>query len=421
MSNPTFSRLANTLIGSEIVKLGGIIKEKIRQGQHIYNYTIGDFDSSIFPIPDVLREEIIRAYQEGYTTYPAADGEADLRTAVAAFLKRKEGLDYSIDEILISNGGRPLIYAIFRSIVDKGDKVIYPLPSWNNNHYTHFTEGIHVQIEANKENNFMPTAEQIKPHLKGATLLAICSPLNPTGTVFSKSDLEAICDLVIEENNSRAENEKKLYVMYDQIYWTLTYGTTKHYNPVELRPEMKAYTIFVDGISKALAATGVRVGWTMGPKALMEKIKAINSHIGSWAPMAEQKAVAAFLRNESAVDAYLSGFKDEIEFRLNHLYHGFIQLKEEGFSVDAIAPQAAIYLTVQANLRGRKTSDGHILETQEDVTNYILNEARLAMVPFSSFGASRENSWYRISVGCAKKDELGSVIEQLRNALVKLN
>ena len=416
-----YSKLAETLISSEIVKLGGIIKEKIKAGESIYNYTIGDFDSTQFPIPEALKQGIIKAYNEGYTTYPSAEGEADLRDAVAKFLSKREGLNYTPAEILISNGGRPLIYAIFRSIVDKGDKVIYPVPSWNNNHYTHFNEGEHVVVAATKENNFMPTAEQIRPHVKGATLIALCSPLNPTGTVFSKEELTAICDLVLEENKSRKEDDKMLFIMYDQIYWTLTYGSVEHYNPVSLRPEMKAYTVFVDGISKAFAATGVRVGWSMGPESLISKMKAINSHVGSWAPMAEQKAVAQFLQQEEELENYFNFFKKEVEFRLTSLHNGFKQLQAEGYNVDAIAPQAAIYLTVQVDLVGKKTAEGKLLNVQSDVTEYLLNEAKLAMVPFGIFGADRESSWYRLSVGCCKKEDIPEVIAKLRLALEKLN
>lgn len=421
MGSNKFSQLAETLISSEIVKLGGIIKEKIKAGEQIYNYTIGDFDSSIFPIPVDLRNEIIKAYEQGFTTYPAADGELELRSAISTFIQRNQGIQYSPNEILISNGGRPLIYSIFRCLVDKNDKVIYPVPSWNNNHYTHFTDGQHVQIQALKENNFMPTSAQIAEHIKGARLLAICSPLNPTGTVFGKEELEAICDLVIEENKSRAEGEKKLYVMYDQIYNTLTYGETKHYDPVSLRPEMKAYTVYVDGISKAFAATGVRVGWSMGPQDLIAKMKGLNSHVGSWAPMAEQKAVARYLQNESAVHDYLTHFKTKVSERLTGLYDGFMQLKSEGFSVDAIFPQAAIYLTVQINLVGKKTAEGNNIDNQEAVTEYILNEAKLALVPFGFFGAERESNWYRLSVGCCKIEDIEDVISKLREALKRLN
>ena len=419
MNEPKLSTLAQTLIGSEIVKLGGIIKDKISKGEQIYNYTIGDFDSSEFPIPDLLREEIKKAYNEGYTTYPIADGEADLRKAVAGFLKNKQKLDIDISEILIAAGGRPLIYAAFRAIVDKGDKVIYPVPSWNNNHYTHFTEGEHIKIETLQENNYMPTAEQIGMHLEGATLIALCSPLNPTGTVFKKQDLLHICDLIIAENERRNEGEKKLYLLYDQIYCTLTFGDTQHFDPITLRPKMKEYTVFIDGISKAFAATGVRVGWSFGPKHLIAKMKAINSHVGAWAPMAEQKAVAKFLVQQEVVDVYLLNFKKEIDFRLRSIYDGFIALKKDGFAVDAIYPQAAIYLTVKIDLVGKSFNEAK-LENQSDVTEYILNEAKLAMVPFSSFGAKAESSWYRISVGCVKKGDIEDVLINLKTALKKL-
>lgn len=421
MPSNRLSQLSETLIGSEIVKLGNEIKEKIKQGNKIYNFTIGDFDSAIFPIPAELESEIIKAFKEGYTTYPAAEGIIELRESVAKFLLEREGLDYKTNEILIAAGGRPLIYGAYRAIVDKGDKVIYPVPSWNNNHYVHFTEGEHVMIETKKENNFMPTAAEIKPHIKGASLLAVCSPLNPTGTTFPKEELEAICDLVIEENKRRGADEKKMYLLYDQIYWTLTYGETKHYNPVSLRPEMKEYTIFIDGISKAFAATGVRVGWSMGPAHLIAKMKAINSHVGAWSPMAEQNATAEYLKQNAAIDKYFAHFKAEVAERLNRIYEGFIQLKKEGFAVDAVSPQAAIYLTIQIDLVGKAIADGKKLTTQADVTSYLLDEAKLAIVPFSCFGAPADSTWYRLSVGTCKKEEIDEMLQKLKDALKRLS
>ena len=421
MPSERLSQLAETLIGSEIVKLGADIKEKIKQGDKIYNFTIGDFDSTIFPIPAELQKEIITALNQFRTNYPPAEGIAELREAVAQFLFQREGLEYKTNEILIAAGGRPLIYTAYRAIVDKGEKVIYPVPSWNNNHYVHFTEGEHVIIETKQTNNFMPTAEEIKPHIKGASLIAVCSPLNPTGTTFKKEDLEAICDLVIEENQQRGVNEKKLYLLYDQIYWTLTYGSTRHYNPVSLRPAMKEYTIFIDGISKAFAATGVRVGWSMGPANLIAKMKAINSHVGAWSPMAEQHATASYLKQAAAIDQYFFNFKDEIAERLNNIYEGFIQLKSSGYSVDAIAPQAAIYLTIQINLVGKKSLSGKVLQKQTDVTAYLLDEAKLAVVPFSAFGASADSSWYRLSVGTCKKEEIDDMLQKLKDALRRLS
>ncbi len=265
--------LAETLIGSEIVKLGGEIREKIRKGEKIYNFTVGDFDPAIFPIPKELEDSIVDAYRQHFTNYPAAEGNLDLRESIAVFLKDREELTYGTDEILVSSGGRPLIYSLFRTLIDEGDKVIYAVPSWNNNHYTHLNGGVHVVIEATAENNFMPTADALRPHVKDATLICLCSPQNPTGTTISKKDLSAICELVLEENTRRGEGEKKLYVLYDQMYWQLTYGKIQHYNPVSLYPAMREYTVFVDAISKAFAATGVRVGWSFGPAAIIGKIE----------------------------------------------------------------------------------------------------------------------------------------------------
>ncbi len=420
MPSSKLSQLAETLIGSEIVKLGADIKAKMAQGDKIYNFTIGDFDSSIFPIPQEFENEIIDAYKKRNTTYPPADGILELRNAVAEFIQKREDISFANDEILIAAGGRPLIYAAYRAIVDKGDKVIYPVPSWNNNHYVHFTEGEHILIESKRENNFMPTALEIKPHLMGASLLALCSPLNPTGTTFSEEELSAICDLVIAENEKRGDDEKKLYLLYDQIYWTLTYGKTQHYNPVSLRPKMKEYTIFIDGISKSFAATGVRVGWALGPANLINKMKAINSHLGAWAPMAEQKATANYLSQTQAVDNYFMYFKAEIAERLQRIYEGFQQLKVAGFSVDAVAPQAAIYLTIQIDLTGKIKPDGKKLTDQKEVTDYLLNEARLAIVPFTAFGASANSSWYRLSVGTCKKEDIDEMLAKLRESLEKL-
>jgi aspartate aminotransferase len=415
------SYLAETLIGSEIVRLGGEIREKIRSGEKIYNFTVGDFDPQIFPIPRQLENEIIEAYRQHFTNYPAAEGNPDLREAISEFLKQREELDYHPSEILVACGGRPLIYALFRSIVDKGDKVIYAVPSWNNNHYTHLTNGDHVVVETTPENHFMPSAEDIAPHIKGATLICLCSPQNPTGTTISKKDLTSICQMVVEENASRSEHAKKLYMMYDQMYWHLTYGDIRHYNPISVNPEMRPFTVFIDAISKVFAATGVRVGWAFGPTEIINKMKSILGHIGAWAPMAEQKATARFLQQREAIDKYLTHFKSGINERLNKIYAAFMELKNEGFCVDAIAPQAAIYLTIKIDLAGKTTASGEKLSSQKDVTSYILNEARLAVVPFSAFGAHKNSPWYRLSVGTCHAEDIPEMTDQLRKAMQKLH
>jgi aspartate aminotransferase len=413
------SHLSQTLIGSEIVKLGGEIKERIRQGETIYNFTVGDFDPQIFPIPQELEDAIVEAYRQHFTNYPLGEGNLDLREAISTWAKEFQGLDYGVDEILVASGGRPLIYALYRAICDKGDKVIYAVPSWNNNHYTHFVEGEHVIVEALAENNFMPTAADLEPHIADAVFLSLCSPQNPTGTTFSADGLKAICDLIVAENERRTDGQKKLYLMYDQMYWQLTYGEISHVDPVSLHPGMRPYTVYIDAVSKVFAATGVRVGWSFGPAVILNKMKAILSHVGAWAPMAEQKGVASYLKQTNAIRAYLTRFKSEVEERLRGIYTGIIELKEAGLPVDAVAPEAAIYLTIKIEGVGKKAGDT-LLQTQADVTSYILNNAGLAVVPFYAFGAHKSSPWYRLSVGTCRKEEIGKMIARLKSALEAL-
>jgi aspartate aminotransferase len=415
------SKLAENIIGSEIIKLAAEVNEKIKQGEKIYNLTIGDFNPKQFPIPAELKQYIVDEYFADQTNYPAADGMLELRNAVSNLLKERGGLNYKNDEILIAGGARPVIYSIFRTIVDPGDTVIFAVPSWNNNHYTYLNDAKPVVIEAKPENNFMPRAEDIKPHIKEASLLALCSPQNPTGTVFSKESLEEICDMVLAENIRRGSGQKPLYVMYDQIYWALTHGNTKHYDPVSLRPEMRNYTIYVDGISKSLAATGVRVGWSMGPKRIIDKMKAVLTHVGAWAPKAEQMATAKYLGDLNLYDAFMVEQKKRISDRLEGFYKGFAELEKEGYGVHAIAPQAAIYLTIQFNLKGKKTEAGKTIENTADMTRYILDEAKIAVVPFYAFGADKDSSWYRLSVGTCSMQDVSDAIASLRNALKKLS
>jgi aspartate aminotransferase len=415
------SHMAENLIGSEIIKLAGEIKERISKGERIYNFTIGDFDPSIFPIPGELKQLIIEAYMANETNYPAADGMVELRREIKRNTRIWQGLEYAENELLVAGGARPLIYAIFQALVDPGDTVVFPVPSWNNNHYTHLSHAHQVFVETTPANNFMPTADELREHLKGAHLLALCSPLNPTGTVFGEQQLAEICDLVLEENARRGSDEKPLYVMYDQIYWQLTYGNTKHFDPVNLRAEMRPYTIYIDGMSKSFAATGVRIGWAFGPAYVIDKMKSILGHVGAWSPKAEQIAASQYLKQDQAVSVFMDDFKRAIRIRLQGFYDGIQMLKSKGFAVDAIAPMAAIYLTVQFDLKGKRRPDGQLIESTTDITLYLLNEAHLAVVPFNAFGADKESTWYRLSVGTASLEDVQQSIHHLEIALSKLS
>ena len=415
------SKTAQELIPSGIRKISDKVNERIEKGEKIFNLTIGDFSPKVFPIPSVLKEEIKKAYDEAQTNYPPSDGVAGLREAVSKYIKERGGFNYGKDEIVIGSGARPLTYTLMKALVNPGEKIIYPAPSWNNNCYVQLIDAVPVTVLTKFENNFVPTADEIKPYISDAALIALNSPQNPSGTVFTKDELKKVLDLIVDENKKRAkENRKPLYVFYDMIYWILVYGDTKHYNPVELNPEIRDYIIFIDGISKCFAATGVRLGWAFGPKPIIKKISAILAHIGAWSPKPEQVATGRFLMNTSAVDEFFDDFKNELFTRLNTFYEGIMKIKDSGYDVDAIYPQGALYLTVKLNLIGKKTADGKVLNSIDDVLGYILEEGKIALVPFYAFGADKDSPWFRLSVGTCSKEEAKEAILILKKSISKL-
>jgi aspartate aminotransferase len=417
---PPVSSMAQGLIGSEILKIAADIRAMVAEGHSICNLTVGDFNPKYFPIPRELRTSIESALDAGETNYPPSDGMLQLRKAVKSFYERRLGLDYPIESFIITAGARPAIYASYTTLIEEGDKVVYPIPSWNNNHYCHLSRATYDTAICRAEDAFLPTREVLDGKLQDAKLLSLCSPLNPGGTAFSREALEGICDLVLDENDRRDSGDRPLFIMYDQVYWMLTFGETVHYNPVSLRPALGANTIFVDGISKAFAATGVRVGWAVAAPDVAHRMSNILGHIGAWAPRAEQLATAALLLNDDAIEGYHATMIGETEARLNLLYNGIRDLREHGFPADAIPPMGAIYLTAQFNLIGRKTRSGTVLKTNEAIRKYLLEEAQLALVPFQAFGSEENTGWFRLSVGAVSMEEIEKMLPRLRNALENL-
>ncbi len=412
--------MAGGLIGSEILKIAADIRAAVAAGARVTNLTVGDFSPKEFRIPQALEQAITRAYASGETNYPPSDGVPALREAVARLYAEELGLAYPTSSVLIAGGGRPLIYAAYRALVDEGDRVVYPVPSWNNNHYVHMTDAVGVPVVCTHETAFLPTRELLAPAIRGARLLALCSPLNPTGTLFDAATLTGICDLVLEENARRDPGERPLYLLFDQIYWTLTFGDERHFTPVGLRPEMARYTVFVDGVSKSFAATGVRVGWTAGPPDVIERMAGLLGHVGAWAPRPEQVAVAEWLSDRAGIAAYQATFKSGVETRLRTLYQGIEAMRAEGLPVRAIPPRAAIYLTAQFDLLGKRTPDGRVLVSSEDIRHYLLEACGMAVVPFQAFGATDESGWCRLSVGAVSNEAIEALLPRLRTALQSL-
>ena len=413
--------MAGALIGSEILKIAGDIRALVAGGREICNLTVGDFDPKQFPIPARLAQGIVEALEKGETNYPPSDGIAPLRQAVAEFYARELGLRYPVESVLIAGGARPLLYVIYRTVLDPGDRVVYPVPSWNNNHYAHLADAESVPIVCQREHLFLPTEDEIAPHLEGARLLSLNSPLNPAGTAISKERLRAIGELVLAENRKREKSgARPLYLLYDHIYWMLCTEGTEHVTPPGLDPALARYTIFVDGISKAFAATGVRVGWGVGPVDVMERMSAVLGHVGAWAPRAEQVATAKLLADPAGIAEYHARFRAEVGARLARLANGLQAMKAKGLDVDCLPPMGGIYLTARFHPFGKKTSAGATLRTSEEIRKHLLEAAGFAIVPFSAFGVPGDEGWFRLSVGAVGLEAIDAALPRVEKALAAL-
>jgi aspartate aminotransferase len=414
------SALARGVTGSEILRIAAEIRALKAKGADVCNLTVGDFDPAYFPAAPELIEGTRRALAEGHTNYPPSDGVLALREAVARFYARELGLSYPVESVLVAGGARPLLYGAFRTLVDPGDIVVYPVPSWNNNHYAYLSGARAVELPVSAADNFFPTAAQIRPHLGEARILVLNSPLNPTGTVIDRDELRRIAALVVEENGRRRrEGARPLWLVFDQVYWTLTFGGVKHATPVELVPEVAPYTLLLDALSKAACATGMRVGWGVMPPAVRRRMADVLGHVGAWAPKAEQVATAAFLDAPGALSAFQATMKARVRERLDALHEGFQAMARDGLPVEVIAPQGAIYLSVRFDLFG-SAAQGRAVSTNEDVRRLLLEAAGLAIVPFQAFGQKGDTGWFRLSVGAVSLPEIAAALPRLRDLLTRL-
>jgi aspartate aminotransferase len=412
------SAMARGLVGSEILKIAAEIRGLQAAGRAVCDLTVGDFSPAQFPLAGDLKRAIHAALDRGESNYPPAQGVPALREAVRRLYSRELGLDYPVESVLVTGGARPGIYGTYRTLCDPGDRVVYPVPSWNNNHYCHMVGAVGVPVACRAEDRFLPAAAALRAALPGARLVALNSPLNPTGTAIDEATLGAVCDAVLEENGRReASRERPLYLLYDQVYWMLRFGGTPHVTPPELRPEMARYTVFVDGVSKGFAATGLRVGWVVGPVDVMGRMSAALGHVGAWAPRAEQVACAEVLGDPAGVAAFHAGYLHKLQSRLERLHRGLQELKASGLPVDSLAPMGAIYLAARLHPLGRRTPEGATLRTSEDVRRYLLEAAGIGLVPFQAFGAQDDAGWFRMSVGAVGEPEIDAALPRLAAAL----
>ncbi len=398
--------------GSMILGIAQQVAELSKAGREIANFTVGDFKPGQFGIPPELAAKITEHVRAGHTNYPPADGIPELRSAISDFYADRLGLDYGADGVCVGSGARPPIYASWQLFTQPGDKTVSFLPMWNVGYYAHLFRTQHTFVPTTAEDNFFPTVAQAAEAMRGARLVIINSPLNPTGTAIAPDVMKGIAEALVEENRGR---DVPCMLVYDQVYWMLRAEGTTHANPVALVPECAPYVVHIDAISKSLAATGLRLGWGVMPPYIQAKMKALIGHMGAWAPRPEQMATAWFLRHPERVDAYMHDMNAAVTARLDRLYRGIRSMREEGLPVDAIAPQGAIYLSFRVDIVGRPG-----FPDNDSVVDLLLEKAGVAVVPFQAFDLPDESGWFRMSVGAVGLDDIDGALERIRGVVAAI-
>jgi len=413
---------AYTMLGSRILGIASQVRAMQAQGVEICNLTVGDFSPAHFRIPEDLRIKIGERLAAGDTNYPPSDGLPEMRQAIADFYTEHLGVTVPMSAVVVGSGARPPLYAALACLLDEGDTYLYGLPTWNNEYYAHLNGARVVTLPTSPDHGFHLTADAVAPHLPEARVLHINSPLNPCGTCIDEAALKGICDAVVAENRRReASGEKALFLLFDMVYWLLTFGDAAHHHPLGVCPEIAPYVIYIDAISKNFAGTGLRLGWGVVPPHIQPKLKALIGHMGAWAPRPFQSASTWFLGQRGLVDGWLASFKPQLQARLDIIYEAFTDMAARGLPVEAIPPQGAIYLSVRLDLVGRDCpTDGPTggkFESNEDIRRYLLEAARVAVVPFRAFGMEGESGWFRMSIGAVGVTELRAAMARLAEAV----
>lgn len=365
------------------------------QGKDIISLGAGEPD---FETPEHVKEDAIKAIEEGFTTYTSTVGILELREAICDSIREEKGIVYDSDQVIVSSGAKNSLFNVMEALLNPGDEVILPAPYWvSYPEQIKFAGAKVVVVEASEENNFKMTADDFKAAITEKTkLLILNSPSNPTGAVYIKEELEEIARVAVEEG---------IFVISDEIYQKISYDS-QVLSIASLGEKIKEQTIIIDGVSKAYAMTGWRIGYAVGPKEVIKAMGRLQSHSTSNANSIAQKAsLAAISGSQEATEKMVEAFKK----RRDLIVEGINNIK--GFSANR--PQGAFYLFVNVkeligqNLAGEEISDDY------ELAEVLLEEAGVAVIPGSPFG---KPGYIRLSYATSEED-IREAIKRIENFL----
>jgi len=341
------------------------------QGIDVISFGAGEPD---FDTPVHIKEAAKKALDAGATKYTAVAGTPELRKAVAAWFSKDHGIDVSVSEVMVSAGAKQVIYQAFQALCDEGDEVILPAPYWvSYSEIAKLAGAVPVPVVSSAADNFEVKVEDIAKAITPKTkMIVVVSPSNPTGAVYSEATLRGIADLVVKHN---------LWMLTDDIYRYLCYGDAKFVQPVTFGPEVRKRTIIADGVSKAYAMTGWRIGFALAPKEVIEAMVTLQG----------QSTTNAAAVSQAAALAALTGPQDEVErMRLEFDKRRQYMVKTLNAipGVKCTEPKGAFYCFPDvSSYNGKKTPDGKVIENDLDLCDYLITEGRVALVPGSAFYA----------------------------------
>jgi aspartate aminotransferase len=340
-------------------------------GIDVVSFGAGEPD---FDTPSFIKEAAKKALDAGATKYTNVEGTPALRKAVAKWIGDAHGITIDPSEVIVSSGAKQSIFNVVHALIDEGDEVIIPTPAWvSYNDIVKMAGGKPVNVSTKAEENFQVHAEDVAKAITPRTkMILVCSPSNPTGAMYDESTLRALSKIAVE---------KGLWLMTDDIYRTLIYGDAKFFQPATISPEARAHTIIIDGVSKAFAMTGWRVGFTVAPKHVVEAMATIQGQSTTHAATVAQFAALAAI--EGPTDE-LETMRQEFDKRRKVMVARLREIP----GVKCVEPKGAFYAFPDLSaFIGKKTPEGKTIENDVQLCEWLIEAAKVAVVMGSAFGA----------------------------------
>ena len=365
----SISQKAKSVPESATMVISTRARQMRAEGVDVVDFGVGEPD---FDTPNHIKEAAIAAIKEGFTKYTPASGIPELKAAIVEKFKKDNGLEYTPAQVAVSCGAKHSIYNILQAVCDPGDEVIFAAPYWVSYiEMAKLASGTSVIVETHPEENYCMSPEAIEKVVSRKTkVLIINTPSNPTGMVYDLERLKAIAKLAVKH---------QFYVIADEVYEKLMYDGREHCSIAALGDEIKKITIVVNGVSKAYAMTGWRIGYAAGPEDVINAVSRIQSHnTSNPTSISQRAALQALTGPQNEVET----MRVEFEKRRDYIASRFDEIETASY----VRPQGAFYIFPDVSANYGRTFKGKRIENSMDIADYLLKEVQVAIVPGAAFG-----------------------------------